>query len=305
MPAVTDTFSAARDFVLTQGRLLEQRMFRVLFDGDGVDGVVDALCGYQNADGGFGHGLEPDVLCPASLPLDVDFALAALVAVGARSDALDAARRDRLRSAVDFLDAAADPEHGGPAVSLTSPVIEEYPRAGHWAEWAFAPALNPTAGIAGALHAVGIAHPWRDAADAWCWAEIDRLGVPQDPHTLLAVLTFLAHAPDGARADAVGDRIAEHISSIPGVLLDPETEEYGLTAVQFAPTADARWRRLFTSAQIDAALDHLAASQQDDGGWPVSWEPPGPASLLAWRSHVTVLAVRTLASYGRVTVPRG
>lgn len=302
---MADAFSAARDFVLTHGRLLEQRMFLALFGRDGVDGVVDALCGYQNADGGFGHGLEPDVLCPASLPLDIDFAFAALVAVGAREDALDPTRADRLRAAVDYLAAVAPPDRGGPAVSLASPVIESHPRAAHWAEWAYAPALNPTAGLAGALHALGIAHPWRDAADAWCWAEIDRLGVPPDPHTLLAVLTFLAHAPDGARADAVGDRIAEGIDSIPGVLLDPAAEGYGLTAVQFAPTADARWRRLFTPAQIDAALDHLAASQQGDGGWPVTWDPPGPASLLAWRAHVTVLAVRTLASYGRITVPPG
>ena len=41
--------------------------------------MVDAVAAYRNDDGGFGHGLEPDKLAPASQPLDVEVALERLV----------------------------------------------------------------------------------------------------------------------------------------------------------------------------------------------------------------------------------
>src|SRR5579875_2503361 len=63
-------FAAARDFIYREGRLLDQR-------------VLEALRGYRNAAGGFGHGLEPDKRCPASQPLDVETALQTMDAAGA------------------------------------------------------------------------------------------------------------------------------------------------------------------------------------------------------------------------------
>ena len=69
-----DIFNAGRDFVRQEARLVERRLFATLFEDADPHGVVDALRGYQNADGGFGHGLEPDKRCPDSLPLDVEVA---------------------------------------------------------------------------------------------------------------------------------------------------------------------------------------------------------------------------------------
>jgi hypothetical protein len=85
------------------------------------------------------------------------------------------------------------------------------------------------------------------------------------------------------------------------VKLDPEAPGYGLSALHFAPAADSRWRALFTDAQISTNLDHLQRSQQPDGGWTISWEPPSEASVLDWRGVVTLDALRTLTSYGRLT----
>src|SRR5258708_32651882 len=73
-------FAAARDFILRQSRLLERRLFAPCFEGAQAAGVIDALRGYRNDDGGFGHGLEPDQRCPARLPIDVEIALQALAA---------------------------------------------------------------------------------------------------------------------------------------------------------------------------------------------------------------------------------
>ena len=68
-----------------------------------------------------------------------------------------------------------------------------------------------------------------------------------------------------------------------------------------APEADSRWRSLFTDAQIQGHLDRLLKNQQDDGGWPIAWEPPSEAARCEWRGAVTLGALRTLTSYGRLT----
>ncbi len=44
----------------------------------------------------------------------------------------------------------------------------------------------------------------------------------------------------------------------------------------------------------------LAARQQDDGGWPLSWEPPGETARAAWRGKWTLDALAALRAYGRV-----
>ena len=51
-------------------------------------------------------------------------------------------------------------------------------------------------------------------------------------------------------------------------------------------------------AQIEGHLQDLLAHQQADGGWPIRWEPPGPAAALEWRGRVTLEAIRPLAAYG-------
>src|ERR1044072_703152 len=140
------TFTAGRAFLEREGRLVERRLAAALFDGGPVDSVVDTLRGYRNPDGGFGHALEPDKRCPASLPIDVEGALEVLIGAGDVEDR-------RPLGACDWLGRVAAPDG---AVPLSFPVMEAYPRAEHWSDWTYTPGLNPTAGIAGRLHRLGI-----------------------------------------------------------------------------------------------------------------------------------------------------
>jgi hypothetical protein len=284
-----DVFAAAERFLRAEARLLEQRLFDTLFHGAPASGVVDALRGYQNADGGFGHGLEPDKRCPASLPLDVEVALQTLVAAGTTEPAM-------LRRAADFL---AHTAVDG-AVSLAAPAIESYPRADHLTDWTYVSGLNPTAGLAGLLHQLDFAHPWRDAADRFCWQALEDGPLPEEVHALSEVLVFLDNVPDRERADKQVPAVAELLKAASMFHLDPRAEGYGLTPLHIAPTADSRWRALFSDEQLDGHLDHLAQAQQPDGGWPVAWDPPSTAARLEWRGMVTLHALRTLESYGRL-----
>jgi hypothetical protein len=289
-----DAFAAGSRFMLSQARLLERRLFATCFLGQPAAGVVDALRGYQNDDGGFGHALEPDKRCPASLPVDVEVAFQALATAGTADHAM-------ITRACDFLAAAAGQAGAGGGVPLAFPVIESFPRAEHWSEWTYEPGLNPTAGLTGLLYQLGADHPWRSAGTGYCWQQLEAGGLPGDAHALKEALVFLEHVPDRDRADRHAAALASNLASIPMFHLDADTPGYGLSPLDVAPLATSRWRALFSDAQIGAHLDRLQKDQQEDGGWPITWEPPSQAALFEWRGVVTLGALRTLTSYGRLT----
>jgi len=286
-------FTAARDFILRQGRLLERRLFATCFEGAPAAGVADAIRGYRNDDGGFGHGLEPDKRCPASLPIDVEVALQALVTAGIRDEEL-------VSGACDYLATIAAAADSGGAVPPAFPVIEGYPRAAHWTEWTYVPSVNPTAGLVGLLHQLGARHPWVDEAAAWCWSQIEGGRLPDEVHALSEVFAFLAHAPERDRAEKAAGQVRDQLISTAMFQLDANAEGYGLSPLNIAPAADSMWRALFSDEVIGAHLDSLQRKQESDGGWPITWEPPSEASRLEWRGIVTIGALRTLTSYGRL-----
>jgi hypothetical protein len=293
---MTDAFAAGDRFIQAQGRLLERRLFATCFGGAPAAGVIDALRGYQNADGGFGHGLEPDKRCPASLPIDVEVAFQAMAAAGT-------ADREMAQRACDFLAATAAAAGADGAVPLAFPVIESCPRAAHWTDWTYAPGLNPTAGLTGLLYKLDIDHPWRARGTRYCWAQLESGAIPSDAHALSEVLVFLEYVPERERAGEHAAVLTKDLGGTPMFQLDPAAEGYGLSPLHLAPAADSRWRSLFTDDQIGAFLDRTERQQEADGGWPIAWEPPSQASTLDWRGMVTLSALRTLTSYGRLSAP--
>ena len=64
----TPDFEAAADFLAARARVLDRRVFERLFRGGAAQPVRDAVAAYRNADGGFGHALEPDCRAAASQP---------------------------------------------------------------------------------------------------------------------------------------------------------------------------------------------------------------------------------------------
>jgi hypothetical protein len=279
---------AGRSFILREGRLLEQRLAATIFDGAPPSGPIDVLRGYQNPDGGFGHGLEPDKRCPDSQAIDVEVALQAMAAAGTVD-------HDMVGRACDFLAGIASPDG---AVSLATPAIEKYPRAVHWSDWTYVPGLNPTAGLTGLLHRMGVEHPWITRATEWCWTAIED-GISEDAHAVSEAFVFLEHVPDRERAEALAPAVADYLPEAGHYRSDPDDPSYGVTPLHLAPAPSSRWRRLFADELIEGHLDRLERDQQPDGGWAITWEPPSAASTLEYRGIMTLWALRVLAAYGR------
>ena len=76
-------------FLYNRGRDIEIAKFNYHFNDGSKEDVVMALSIYQNRDGGFGHGLEPDSLNPYSSPLQTSEALKILKHIGYNDSNLD------------------------------------------------------------------------------------------------------------------------------------------------------------------------------------------------------------------------
>ena len=285
----TPDFDAAAGFLTAGARVLDRRVFQRLFAGGAADPVRDAVAAYRNADGGFGHALEPDLRTPASQPAAVEMALRIM-------DLADAWDERLVRAAIDWL-ATIAPAEGGTTFVL--PTLSEGPHAPWWV----APEGNPasliqTGQIAAVLYSRGFAHPWLDGATRVMWSGIEALTEPNG-YEMFGVLAFLEHVQDRARAAAAFERVGPLLLSSGLVALDPDAEGETFSPLDFAPRPDSIDHPLFDAATIEAHLDHLAAAQRDDGGWMFNWPSWSPAAEADWRGFLTVDALRVLRANGR------
>lgn len=292
--AMTWNPNAARTYIYSNGRLLEQLTYAALFEGGSTAAVVSSLSAYRNDDGGFGHGLEPDKRAPASQPLDVEIAFERLVMVDARAV-------DIVESACAWLATVAAPNA---AVPILLPSVGGYPRAEHFEAVEYAPDLNPTAAIAAHAHALAVTHPWVDHATEYCFGEVEAGRIPAEAHAILALTRLVQTAPDRGRAELAARNLASALPTARFLKLDHESETYGVTPLEFAPTPDSIARSWFDDEILQGHLDQLERQQQPDGGWPISWRPPSEAAVHEWRAIRTLHAVNVLAAYDRAPIER-
>lgn len=279
-------------------RLLDFLRFEYLFEQGERNAVLDALRVYQNRDGGFGRMLEPDFRGPVSQPLCVDVALRVLDELGALEPAL-------VTPTLAFLAQHSASDGGIPNVL---PSARDYARAPWWQPAPAQPGcLLPTASIAGLLHKHGVEHAWREGASAFCLQAIAELPIRiAHASTRLeqlwvlyesrASVTFLDHAPDRARARALADQLGHALRS--AQLIDAESEAG--SPVDLAPHPQSLARSWFSDGELEAALDQVVASQQQDGGFSIAWAVWNPLSGLEWRGEQTVARLKMLRAYGRL-----
>jgi hypothetical protein len=281
---------AAEQFMFSAARILDRHRLAVLLHGAPVAPVLAALAPYRNADGGFGHALEPDVRAPHSEPAATLHALEVLAEVGAPGAPLVA-------SAAAWIASVADPDGGLPFVL---PGAADHPHA---------PWMVPSEGgshltfaVAGALWGAESREPWLERATAWCWARLERpdeLGA----YTVKFALDFLDQVPDGQRAAAAVESLRPRVGPDGSMPVPGGTEDERLTPLTLSPRPGRRSRALFSEEQLRQDLDRLEAGQRDDGGWTFDWLAWSPGQAVEWRGIVTLHALATLQAHGRLERP--
>src|SRR5258708_28461150 len=115
----------AENYIKTNCRQLEQAYFDYLFKKSSAYHILEELKKFQNIDGGFGHGLEPDFLLPDSSPLATSLAFQFL-------DEISEPDETMIKNAIQYFENSfVNTRNGWFAASET---INNYPHAPWW-EW--------------------------------------------------------------------------------------------------------------------------------------------------------------------------
>ncbi|MFF2188374.1 hypothetical protein [Streptomyces sp. NPDC058155] len=286
----------AERFVWLTARVLEQRRFAHHFTGGGAEAVETALAAYLNEDGGYGHGLEPDLRGPVSHPSHTAHALSVLDGVGG----CGGPRVERVCRYLTLVSAAdgALPAAGQSVGAGTRPRGD----------------LRATGPVVGLLHRNQVWHAWLFRATDFCWAAVDALKKPR-PYEVVAAVAFLDGVPDRARAAGAADRLGRLVRERGMAALDPGRPDARPGAVAYAagdrpggerlfPHDYARVpgsvaRRWFTDEEMNGSLRFLSRAQCEDGGWPPGRPRWTPVATLERRPIATIDALRTLRAYGR------
>lgn len=301
------SFTAARDWLAGHGRPLERALCAVFFDQGSPDAAVDALSAYQNADGGYGHRLEPDHTDDGSTVLNTSVALAIHRRLGMPSD------HPQVTKAAAYLASCYDP---GRLVWPIRPPVTPGAEGPPWFAAESMEALmanfggcriNPTAEIIGYLldHSAG--------------GEID--GLPQaldhvmqallgsdaelSQHDLMCAAELLRTAalPDGWRQrlhDKLIVALSAAIESDPG-----QWQGYAFRPTQVIDGPTHPLVGCVPEALLSADLDFEIDRVSDDGAWHPFWDwgkatPAWREAECAWTSILTERTLRVLASFGRI-----
>ncbi|HKN95956.1 MAG TPA: hypothetical protein VJX10_02470 [Pseudonocardiaceae bacterium] len=282
---------AAVTFLATHGRPLERRRLAALLGDGSPAGVLAALDGYRNDDGGYGWGLEPDLRSTTSQPVGAMHALEVF------AELRDPTSQHPVRLC-DWLAGHTLPDGGVP---FALPYSDHAGSAPHWigADPATA-SLQMTAQLAAQAsrlarrHPDVARHPWLATATTYCLDAIDALTEAPHAYELLFAFRFL-----DAVADAV-PRASPLLNRLLGwIVTDGPTPVAGgggevLHPLDFSPYADAPSRSVIARQAVAADRQRLTADQQADGGWVVGFPSYSPAAALEWRGYATVAAVAVL-----------
>lgn len=131
-----------RNWMYRNARPLEWAEYQYYFEDGSQDEVVSALSAFQNEDGGFGHGLEPDCMNPNSSPIQTWRATTIIRRIG-----LDR-KHVMVAKILKYLEETPHQKAGHYPFSI--PSNDDYPRAPWWtySDRAYED-FNPTASLTG------------------------------------------------------------------------------------------------------------------------------------------------------------
>jgi hypothetical protein len=288
----TVDLTAAQAFLDTHARILDRRRHALLQGHGDRAGVLAAVEGYRNPDGGYGWGLEPDLRVPESQPACAWHAFEAFAEIAPVVTPQAVGLCDWLGSVtlgdggLPFIVPLRTRDGVAPWFAQGDPAVSS---------------LQITAVTVAAAHEVAAhdpevaRHPWLERATSYCLDAIAALAGAPFAYTLLFAIRLLDVLHD-RRPEAPGmlRALAAHVPADGRVPVSGGAEGETLRLLDIAPVPGRPARGLVEPGHVAADLDRLAAGQQADGGWTVDYLPTSPAGSLEWRGYATVKAIATL-----------
>lgn len=280
-------------------RPLERALYAYHFSGGSVADVLAALSSFQNADGGFGHGLECDIRLPASSVIATSVAFQKLRDMGAPADhplVVNGCRylRDQYKPATANWD-------------IIPPNVDDAPHAPWWVYGGglSASKLNPHAEIMGYLHEYAEHFPaaMREQVTSSILAHLESSGI-DDMHDLFCVIRLYETKtlPESIRARLL-PLLKTAVEKL--VARDPASwAEYGLPPLGVVSSPISPFAPMFKDS-LDANLDYIIEELGDSNHWSPSWtwgedSAAWQDAKREWSGVITLNNLVTLKTFGRL-----
>lgn len=295
----------ARSFIEERARPLERALYSYHFAGADPEPVLAALAEFQNSDGGFGRGLEPDFRLPASSALATTVGLQVLREVRTSAD------HPLVQSAIRYLLDSYDPEHQ--VWPIIPPTADSAPHAPWWGysenladQWGGFLA-NPRAEIVGYLHQYASLVP-ADLLDRLTIAQIDHLEGAQDEMVMFDLMCYVRLVETPTLPEDVRELTLPRIKKAADrlVVRDPgQWREYGLKPIDIVRSPDSPFIRGL-EREIELNLDFEVERQAEDGSWPPAWTwgdlhpETWPTAEREWKGVLTLHTLKVLRDFDRL-----
>lgn len=300
-----DACIRARAFIYEHARPLEQAIFAYEFESGDLEAVWQALAVFQNPDGGFGHGMEPDIRLPASSVLATTVGLQILRAYEAPES------HPLVQGAMRYLMATYDAARQ--VWPIIPPNIDDAPHAPWWeydgdiAERWGGFLVNPRAEIVGYLHDYAglVPAPLRDTLTV---AVIDYLGEHADQVGMFDVLCYVRLAETQSLPEAQRQTLMARLAPVVVRLVVKEPAEwtkYVLTPIEVVDSPASPFADLLADS-LTGNLDFEIAHQAENGAWAPKWSWGGrhpevwEQAQADWSGVLTVRMLKILKEFGRL-----
>lgn len=120
-----DLFNQVSAIIQESARPLEKRIYDNYFQQSGTDKIVSELKKFQNHDGGFGNGIEPDIRLPLSSPMASSVAFQHLISLDSTEKSIDL-----IKSGISYFEDTFLSERNGWFVLGRE--VNDYPHAPWW-----------------------------------------------------------------------------------------------------------------------------------------------------------------------------
>lgn len=307
---MTSSFDEARHYLSSSARPLEQALAAFHFDGGNFDGgsfdsgsfhsanrepAEQALAQFQNADGGFGNAIEPDIQMPQSSVVCTTVGLQTAAQLDLKSS------HPIVRKALDYLTDQFDPVIN--CWAATPDTVNHYPHA-PW--WHIDPdvEINPdTLSINPGVEAASYFIRWgRRDFDDWLKATLLHTNKPEHHQLLCLIRLFNTPGISSDLRRTIQQTLADSLEAV--VETDPSKwAGYCLKPLSLIASPTDFFAERFTHS-IHLQLDYEQRQQTQAGAWLPAWNWGGnypdswEVAAAQWSSVLTLDMARKLKAFG-------
>jgi hypothetical protein len=296
-----DRFRQAVDFMKSRARPLEKALYACYFEGVAAAGVLDELAKFQNGDGGFGHGLEPDIR------LDDSSVIATTIAFQRFRELKAPADHPMIAKACRYLLSTYDAQH------LNWPIIpsniDDAPHAPWWVHGGDLEKSmsNPRAEISGYLHDYPQHFP-KEMREVVTESVVNYLLSQPDQMEMHDLLCYIRLWETQNPPEITKTMVLEKLSRIVDNAVERNPEEwknYGLPPLAVIATPESPFAGAFAD-EIPRNLDFIIESQSEGGTWGPNWSwgdqwaDVWEQAKRDWTGYLTLENLRKLRAFGRI-----